>query len=478
NYEGLFRDERGLRYLVTEFVEGPTLSAVLARRRRAPDEVLQLRDRLAEGLAAVHTGGIIHRDLCPDNIVLPGGEVGRAKLTEFGFATTGEGRDSTLVGVNLAARHAYASPEALGLYGGRIDSRSDIYSLGLVLAAAALGFGRTLDMGTSPGTVIAARQKPPDLAALPSSLRPVIAPMLAPRPEDRPGSVRALIDGAAAARSTAAAMPRRAGSGRGWMIAAAGTAAAFLVVGTVTLALLGINPIARLTGDEVLSRLAGATEGYVCAAVSYKLMPDRSVRLAGHVSTRGDLERLRRETAAIPGITSLDFAVAVMPPPHCDAVAMLTPLAAAPDGATLAFAAQADATYVGARPALEVHAPGFDSYLYVDYFDSGSGQVLHLFPNERDRFNLRPWRNRFVLFKSGLWTVCGNIGRQLITMVAVAKPLFPSPRPDVEDGHDYLASLGEALKAMPQAKRAAALLFFDLGDAPPWINRELACPSG
>jgi len=478
NYEGLFRDEKGLRYLVTEFVPGPSLSAVLARRRLEPDEVLRLRDRLAEGLVAVHSGGIIHRDICPDNIILPDGEVGRAKLTEFGFATTGEASDSTLVGVNLAARHAFASPEQIGLYGGRVDSRSDIYSLGLVLAAAALGFGRTLEMGASPGAAIAARQKAPDLAALPAALRPVIAPMLAPRPEDRPGSARALIDGAGASRGGAPAQRHAAISGRGWMIAAGGTAVALIVVGAVVFALLRINPLASLSGDDVRMRLAAATEGYACAAVSYRVMPDRSVRLAGHVATRDDLDRLRRETAAIPGVGSVDLAVGLMPPPHCEAVALLTPLTASPDGATLAFAAKARDTHVGARPALELRAPGFDSYLYVDYFDSGSGQVLHLFPNERDRFNLRPWRNHFVLFKAGLWTVCGNVGRQLITMVATAKPLFPARRPDVEVARDYIADLGEVLKTIPQAKRAAALLFFELRDAPPWINRELACPSG
>jgi eukaryotic-like serine/threonine-protein kinase len=165
--------------------------------------------------------------------------------------------------------------------------------------------------------------------------------------------------------------------------------------------------------------------------------------------------------------------------PHCDVAALLTPLSdvAAREGASLAFAAKSNEVYIGERPALDLWVPGFDSYLYVDYFDSG-GQVQHLFPNDRDRFNLRPWRNHFVLFKSPLWTVCGNIGRQLITMVAVSKSIFPARRPEIEDAPAYLASLGDAVKRIPQGKTAASLLFFDLREAPPWISRDQACPGG
>src|SRR6266849_3486741 len=458
NYEGLFRDEQGLRYLVTEFVEGPSLTMILAARRLEPDEVLRLRDRLAAGLSAVHSHGIIHRDICPDNIILPDGEVGRAKLIDFGFATSAGARDPTLIGVNLAARHTFASPEQLGLFNGRVDSRSDIYSLGLVLAAAALGFGRTLDMGATPGASIAARQKIPDLSALPAALRPAIAPMLEPRPEDRPASARALVDGDKPA------------------------SAAVLVAGAVVLTLSRINPPATLTGDELRARMASTTEGYACASVNYTLAPDRSARLSGHVATREDLDRLRREAAAIPGIASRDFAVRLMPRPHCDVAGLLEPLAAGAgrDAPTLAFAPGTNEPYIGEKPSLEVRAPGFDSYIYFDYFDSG-GQVLHLFPNERDKFNLRPLRNHFVLFKSGRWRISGNVGQQLITMVATAigsKPLFPSRRPDVEVAQHYIGSLREALAKIPQGQSAAAVLFFDLHDAPPWINREATCPSG
>jgi len=169
----------------------------------------------------------------------------------------------------------------------------------------------------------------------------------------------------------------------------------------------------------------------------------------------------------------------VMEHPHCDVAGLLGGLAegVGRDRPAIALASQTGAIYVGDQPSIDIRAPGFDSYLYIDYFDSGSGQVLHLFPNAKDRFNLRPWRNHFVLFKSRLWTICGNVGRQLITMVAVARPLFPTDRPDVESAQEYIANLEPALQGIPKDK-AAALLFFDLHESPPWINREVTCPSG
>jgi serine/threonine protein kinase len=195
DYEGFFRDEHGLRYLVTEFVPGESLEQVLHRRRLEPDEVLRLRDRLALGLAAAHEMGIVHRDVSPENILLPDGNIDRAKLIDFGIAKSTDPAGLTIIGSDFAGKYSYVSPEQVGLFGGRIDLRSDIYSLGLVLAAAAIGFGRKLDMGNSAPTVIAARQRVPDLSEVPATLRPVIAPMLNPRPDNRPSSMRALLSG-------------------------------------------------------------------------------------------------------------------------------------------------------------------------------------------------------------------------------------------------------------------------------------------
>jgi len=251
-----------------------------------------------------------------------------------------------------------------------------------------------------------------------------------------------------------------------------------LLVAAAAVALLRLVPARTPSFDEIKDQLAAATASHGCGSVSYSLASDRKVRISGHLTSAEDLARVRRQVTAIAGIGEPSFDIALMPRSHCEMSALLGPLAdpAVRDGLSLAFAGNAGEVSIGEQPSLDVRAPGFDGYLYIDYFDSG-GQVLHLFPNGRDRFNLRPWRNRFILFKSPLWTVCGNVGRQLVTIVATAKPLFPARRPDVEDAADYIGVLGEALRTIPPAKAAASLLFFDLRDAPPWINRELACPA-
>jgi serine/threonine protein kinase len=200
-YEGLFLDENGLRYLVMEFVDGPSLAQVIAERPLDSTALLQLRDRVARGLAAAHEKGIYHRDISPDNIILVGNRADQAKIIDFGIAKSTEPGDRTVVGQDFAGKYSYVSPEQLGLYGGTVDGRSDIYSLGLVLAAAVIG--RPLPMGNSPISVIEARQRVPDLSAVPAELRSAIAPLLEPNPDDRPQSMRELIGSIAGPARTA-----------------------------------------------------------------------------------------------------------------------------------------------------------------------------------------------------------------------------------------------------------------------------------
>jgi serine/threonine protein kinase len=374
NYEGFFRDERGLLYLVMEFIDGESLATILGRRRLEIDEVLGLRDRLAEALAVAHDMGIIHRDISPGNIILPDGRVERAKLIDFGIAKSTDANDATLIGGDFAGKYAFVAPEQAGLFGGRVDSRADIYSLGLVLAASAIGFGKKLDMGSSPSTMIAARQRVPDLTAVPASLRPVIAPMLEPRPEDRPASMRELL--------REAKRPKK----YGLSLIGVGVLLAALLAGLFYI-LVPPPP----SPEELRAKIAAILSGYRCASLDSVVAADRSVRLSGYAATANDIDRLRREIAEISGVGPVSSQVELRVWPYCEVVALLNPVLQAKGNAppVLALASGTGEAHIGERLTLDVQAPEFDSHIYIDYFVS-EGEVLHLFPNRRDPINFKP----------------------------------------------------------------------------------------
>ena len=190
-YDGVSRDENGRLYLVMEFVDGPSLSKLMGNRTFTAEEVRQLRDRLADGLAVAHEKGVIHRDISPDNVILPGGDVDKAKIIDFGISKMADPEQKTIVGDDFAGKFSYVSPEQLGMFDGKVDGRSDIYSLGLVLVAAAQG--EALDMGQSPISVIEARRAVPDLSRVPAAVRADLAAMLQPDPAKRPQSMREMI---------------------------------------------------------------------------------------------------------------------------------------------------------------------------------------------------------------------------------------------------------------------------------------------
>ncbi|MBZ9794843.1 serine/threonine-protein kinase [Mesorhizobium sp. ES1-4] len=177
----------GRPYLAMEFVDGESLFDVMRRGAMSPPDVRRLCHRLASGLAAVHQAGAVHRDLSPDNIILPGGRVERAKIIDFGIARSATVGGETLIGGKFAGKYNYVSPEQLGLYGGEVSEQSDIYSLGLVLAAALRG--KPLDMSGTQYEVIEKRRTVPDLSDIDPDFHELIGAMLQPDPADRPASM-------------------------------------------------------------------------------------------------------------------------------------------------------------------------------------------------------------------------------------------------------------------------------------------------
>ncbi|TPK92447.1 serine/threonine-protein kinase [Mesorhizobium sp. B2-4-17] len=177
----------GRPYLAMEFVDGQSLFDVMRRGPMPGEEVRRLCHRLTSGLAAVHQAGAVHRDLSPDNIILPGGRVERAKIIDFGIARSAAAGGETLIGGKFAGKYNYVSPEQLGLYGGEVSEQSDIYSLGLVLAAALRG--KPLDMSGTQYEVIEKRRTVPDLSDIDPDFHELIGAMLQPDPRDRPASM-------------------------------------------------------------------------------------------------------------------------------------------------------------------------------------------------------------------------------------------------------------------------------------------------
>jgi serine/threonine-protein kinase len=177
-------------YLAMEFVDGPSLTKRLGSGPLPLPEVRILRRRIASALDAAHRMGIVHRDVSPDNIILPDGDVRKAKIIDFGIARSLGVGDRTIIGGGFAGKFNYVSPEQLGLSGGDVTFKSDIYSFGLVLAEAARG--RALDMSGSQAEIIDKRRAIPDLAGVDRTIRPLIQAMLQPSPERRPESMAAV----------------------------------------------------------------------------------------------------------------------------------------------------------------------------------------------------------------------------------------------------------------------------------------------
>jgi serine/threonine-protein kinase len=174
-------------YIVTEFVDGVELTAVLGQIHPNSAELKGLMRRLADGLRAAHDLGAVHRDMSPDNVLLPDKRLDRARIIDFGIAKDLDPTKATIVGDGFAGKLAYVAPEQFGDFGREIGPWTDVYSLGLVILAVAQG--KDVDMGSTLVEAVDKRRAGVDLSALPDDLRPVLQRMLAADPANRARSM-------------------------------------------------------------------------------------------------------------------------------------------------------------------------------------------------------------------------------------------------------------------------------------------------
>ncbi|MBL8795076.1 MAG: protein kinase [Planctomycetia bacterium] len=188
--------EHGTFYLAMELLAGESLAAWMARTGPAPlRDVLRLGREIAAGLTAIHGRRLVHRDLKPSNIWLEAPK-GQVKILDFGLVRrVQEEAPLTQMGIVLGTP-AFMSPEQAR--GDRVDGRSDLFNLGIILYALCTSVKPFRgDSKLEVLTAIAADQPQNILELAPATPRPLvelIMRLLAKKPEGRPASAEQVIE--------------------------------------------------------------------------------------------------------------------------------------------------------------------------------------------------------------------------------------------------------------------------------------------
>ena len=188
-------DYEGRPYIVMQFVEGETLADRLQQSRMSLSEVLDVTTQVGAALDEAHSHGIVHRDIKPMNIMLT--TRGQVKVLDFGLAKFTGSIESA---VDLKSRTGivtgtapYMSPEQLR--GSSVDTRTDIFSLGVVLYEMATGrrpFERSSTVATI--TAILFEDADPIEEAPFDSLWPIVRRAIAKEPSKRFPTAAMLLD--------------------------------------------------------------------------------------------------------------------------------------------------------------------------------------------------------------------------------------------------------------------------------------------
>jgi TolB-like protein/predicted Ser/Thr protein kinase len=174
----------GRTYIAMEYVDGRSLKDLLAAGPLPFPDAVRIIVQVCDALERAHAAGIVHRDIKPGNVMV--GKDGRVKVVDFGLAKLQDAARLTVAEATLGTVH-YMSPEQAR--GEDVDARSDLWSLGIVMAE--MVSGRLPFAGAHPQSVLrAAINDEPALAfppapAVPAGFADIVRRLLAKAPQDR-----------------------------------------------------------------------------------------------------------------------------------------------------------------------------------------------------------------------------------------------------------------------------------------------------
>lgn len=205
-----------------------------------------------------------------------------------------------------------------------------------------------------------------------------------------------------------------------------------------------------------------------CSDMNYS-MDGNSVSLTGYSGAMAEVNLLRQKIQELPGIENAVVDVKGLDGALCVALDLYAPYVRnnrVDDHGLSVQARNADGRYVeDENLVVDLRLPGFESYVYVDYF-SIDGGVLHMLPNEAYPENLGSPSLEFSLGEADSarnWSIAPPFGTEIVVVLSSPEPLFESNREEVEFASGYLASLRERLREIENGangKQLTADVFF------------------
>ncbi|MDW5327394.1 serine/threonine protein kinase [Plantactinospora sp. KLBMP9567] len=291
-------------YLVVEYVDGPSLSTVVADRGPlTPGNLYGLAIGMATALTAIHGAGVIHRDLKPSNVLLPPGS---PKVIDFGIARAMHGTAAGTRTDQVIGTVAYMAPERFeSATKGVLTPAADVFAWGAVVAYA--GTGRTPFAAETPAaTAVRIMTEEPDLDGLTGPLRELVELALAKEPHRRP-AIRDLLD------RLLAGGPGRSGQVAGTLVGQPDLLAAVERAQAAT----DQRPLAEtaLAAGPAAGTVTGTTASPPGTTAGPSAIPDRS---AGNLVGRGSrpvTAGSAQTAAAPPGVPAGAVRPALSDPP-------------------------------------------------------------------------------------------------------------------------------------------------------------------